>query len=614
MPDLVGGVGTFEGDPDEPVWVTVGSIIAGCGDGDQDVPPFLLSVVGDACPGIYTSKLQVLQMSQNAYALITGNYEQISPCTWLEYFAPLAFKNDFNIQSPGVDNGTGAYQYTALWLRDTRVRTFANPDNNCMEAARIPDTWITYGPKPIEVSAHPSTPYCDFEDGVGKVLAGGGQLFAHNFFASYIFPGSLQVVYLGQVDQNSTPTQILNGDVSMPIPPIPPGYSAPPSAPPLQGGAIVEALSDDDCATIVHRGGGFRSLNDIATYADGSSWEEFDDYCVRMLVPNERNLQYFVDLLSEVDDDVWNEILMHVEITYGPLSLEAVQNAYDSASEDVKKLWLRNNLGGYNLFDIWQALALGGNETIVRETSKIILKEVADAPLLVPSVVITDAIETSVMTAELGAGGEVFLALQLAESEMKNKVVTSLVQVADCEKNMSYSVISLDDSFGVPGAPGYIERNNLSFYQWMANILMMLTRCCNPCIEQHEQDPVLENFWGDQTGNTPIRRALSTSDYTLVNRIEIAVIDNLFPKKYEFGPPDMQLLAKLCWVNSDGEYGPVHFVNMDHQTFEPDIERPAGIFLHCYTGVTLSVQRFTRKTGDPPHNYYDGNFNAPLLP
>lgn len=142
MPDLVGGIGTFNGDPDVPVWITVESICANCTEEDLDVPPFLRSVVGNACPGIFASKLDALQMSQDAYAQIQQYPATLDPCVWLRYFAPLAFRSDFTVNAPTAEQPQGAWQVSGIWLKISRVRTFADPRYNCYETYQRPDSFL----------------------------------------------------------------------------------------------------------------------------------------------------------------------------------------------------------------------------------------------------------------------------------------------------------------------------------------------------------------------------------------------------------------------------------------------------------------------------------------
>jgi hypothetical protein len=614
MPDLVGAVAEYTGSDDDVAFVSVDSIAAACTEFDTTVPASLRAIVGDACPGYFSSARAIFDRAQQIAQILADEPLTVEPCVWLDYYAPLIFRGSLNVVQYDPTEYRANWRLSAKQFRITGATVLPTGEVICYYGVWDAKEWLYKGVKPAIVANGHDANLCGdphFDSFTVDELTYLNAPQGGNQFKQ----GSCSALFLSDETEENPPILVYTpGGPFMPIPPIPDGFPPLPSAPPLQGGAVVDALSDEDCATIVQRGGGFRSLADIAHYSDGASWEEFDNYCDRMLVPNERNYSYFIQLLDGVDDEVWNEIFQFVEITYGPIELQSVQNAFDSAQEDTKKNWLRSQLGSYNLLDIWQALALGGNETIVKETSKIILKEVADAPLLVPSVEVSSEITESTFLAELGPAGELYLVLKLAEEQMKNKTVTGLVRVADCEKDISFSTISLDDSAGVLGTPTYLERNNLAFFQWMADSLMMLKRCCNPCIEQHEQTPVLEFFWGHQTPNGEPPRRLSDKDYTNVDRVVFSVIRNDFPKKIEFGLPDLGLYAKVCWVNDKGEYGPIHYINIDQQELVPDVENMRGLMVHCYIGVELSVERFTKATGNPPHDYYNGVYNPTLNP
>lgn len=72
----------------------------------------------------------------------------------------------------------------------------------------------------------------------------------------------------------------------MPIPEIPDGYPTPPSAPPLTGTAIVDALSDNDCIEIVYRGEGFQKIEDIQDDYMSRTDDEKAAWAYDMDIPN----------------------------------------------------------------------------------------------------------------------------------------------------------------------------------------------------------------------------------------------------------------------------------------------------------------------------------------
>lgn len=423
MANLVGGVATFEGDPEGSVWVTVPSIVAGCGDGDEEVPPFLARVVGDACPGIYATKLDVLQMSQDAYAEITGEFESISPCTWLRYFAPLAFKSDFNISSPGASLRGTSYQVSATWLQNTRIRTFPILEDDCMESIDRVDSFLVFGSKPVEVSTHPALPYCFYPGGVGTVLISGGAASAESFQANFIKPGSLRVVGFNDDGTPVSPSNILNGEVSMPIPPIPDGYPEPPSAPPLQGQINSDEVSDDVAYDIVRRGQGFQTWWDIGNRAFNQ-----DD--------GERGyMQFYTQVLGDLNTDVLPDVVT-------------------IASEE-----------------------------ILTQTTQIVLGKILDRVVDAGKVVIKSGGANKILTI-LGPAGKIIQTIEIA-SELIQEVQMLLQQlfVPQCVGSNRPNIVGTFQMVPIPFPVQTLDGvSQLAAFQAICDMLFMLGKCCPPCV------------------------------------------------------------------------------------------------------------------------------------
>ena len=95
----------------------------------------------------------------------------------------------------------------------------------------------------------------------------------------------------------------------MPIPPIPDGYPAAPSAPPLTGGAVLEALSDDDCSTIVVRGKGFQTWWDIGNREPNQEPGELEWMQTKTQVLGIENVGISLDIVEAMEVETMKDIV-----------------------------------------------------------------------------------------------------------------------------------------------------------------------------------------------------------------------------------------------------------------------------------------------------------------
>lgn len=601
MANLVGGVGTFEGDPNEEVWVTVAAIDGACTEYDTDVPPFLNAVVGDSCDGVYVSKAEALLLSQQAYQEIIAGGNTVDACTFLLYFAPLVFRDDFVISPPSADQTGGTYLVTADWLLQNRIRTFADPTNNCWETALRVRTILWAGAKPVEVSHVMSPESCFYGTNTAWIQADDGYLSVQGEGLAFIRGGSMQLQYLGPLVTITSPSDLANGVPGMPIPPIPEGYpTPPPPVPPVVSVQLDSSMfSDELCNFIVDHGDGFQSLSDIADYYVATSWDEATDYAVRTNVPNHVNLQYMQYVLTLLSPEFWASL--NIPTTGGgtTITLQGIADAYAIADDATKASLLTAFQRDVNYLDIWQALAIGGEETLLRETTKIFLKEVTEAPpVLVPEVVLDATKAATTLTAETNPVGALYLTLTVGADLLKKKTSTVDQIVSfecDGEKHLNVVADFNDD--------GGIEFSNIGYMQLVMDKLNQLLLCCNPCPEELTQPETDFLYWGHNTEHGEPQKIISPT-YLNLSGVVFHVVTNAFPKVYEFGPPDLALLAKFAWRFADGNYGDIEYINQDKQVVRVPNQDTVGFMCHCYPGVVLNVEIYDKKAWFPPSGIY----------
>lgn len=597
MPDLVGGVAQFGGDPNAPIWVTKDAIIANCVDNDQNVPAFLNAVVGDACDGYLVSKLTVLQDSQDAYQqIISGSVPD--PCTWLRYFGPLAFAQDFTVTAPTVQDTGGQYLVTAGWLYPYHLVTFAIESYDCWQCNVLQRTQYYAGPKPVELSVPQGLKTCDYEGQKAQIVGAGGQALTENDpFMYLIKAGTMSLQYLGPLLTIVSPGDILNGEVSMPIPPVPDGYPAPPSAPPLQGSAIVESLSDDDCVTIVERGGGFRTLADIANYRDGADSGEIADYDERMFVPTGDNYNYFLTLLNQVPVEFWQTVVVVEGTGDGDyvLTLAKMILAYDTADDATKTQWLQEQTASFILFDLLNAFVLADSNQLVAPVCQSLKTAVESNKVLIPGQVeLVPATEDNSLDIQWDINFKAYMKLKLQRStEMSdNDVVDLTARYCDGDQPVSVPLLTYrkDDGTLITEAP---------YKSLILDLLYQIRECCNPC-DEYTPNPIQSYFfYGDNTSFAGDPNSESP-DIDDLYRVVFNVIEDNFPKVVYFGTTPLKLLAKFAWRDANGRYDRIQWINTDKATFT--VPRPGivGFICHCYTGVALGATVRLKNTPSQP--------------
>ncbi|MEP6754945.1 MAG: hypothetical protein ABJA67_05550 [Chthonomonadales bacterium] len=304
MAQLVGSVSTFEGDPDENVLVTVPGIIQGSAEYDPDIGPFLQNVAGNSCPGFLSTKGDIILDSLNATREILDSPLFVPPCTWVRRFAPLIFSSDFSTGASTVDFDSGEWMLSATFLFQRRLRTHANPDDDCWEESKIPKTFLYTGPRPVIISPHLNTRFCNYTLGVSAFSSESG-LISLSYPPGPYFENNTGRIVLVLPNTTNGPSNPLQGGIFMPIPDIPAGYPPPPQNNGSYTGQISESqISDDDCFQIVYRGQGFQTLWDIGNRGEVAEQDEHQWFQTKTYIFGMNNVELAPDIVNVMTDEV----------------------------------------------------------------------------------------------------------------------------------------------------------------------------------------------------------------------------------------------------------------------------------------------------------------------
>lgn len=592
MPELVGTIQTFSGDPDETFYVSRQAIAAQCTEFDTTVPPFLEAVVTDYCDGYFSTAQQILDDAQQAARTLTDVPFLGDSCLWLKYYAPLVMRSYFEVPSTPIGDFQGYWRVTAKEFRITGATTIP-PDFHveCYYGVWDIKEWQFRGKVPTVVDGGTDELLCGHPL-FDKIQIDELEFLSSPAGSSRFKKGSVSFVLLTDDTEYSDPgLGYVPGGAFMPIPPIPDGYPAPPPTPPLQGSAIVEALSDDDCVTIVQRGGGFRSLYDIANYTDATDWDEFDYYCLHMFIPTEHNYSYFLQLVENVPTEFWASL--NLGQTGGGsdyvLTLQAMIDAFNEADEDTQKAWLQDNTTNWIFFDILNAFVLADTEQTLRQKLLVILRDMLENPIIFePVVELHYDLPNSNISFSIDTEGKLKMIIKLGRDTMgnDNEITEILARYCNGDRSIPTAALSARTELG-----GIV--NDAKYKQLVVDLLYQIRECCNPCAEPFSENQYDEDFWGDHTSFGEPSKSLSMQVPDLY-RVTFQVLENHQPKVVYFGTPPLLLLAKFAWLDSEGRWGEIQYVNLDHTTFVAPSKDIIGYICHCYVGVSLHAQVGTR--------------------
>lgn len=496
MTRLAGTISTFEGDPDEMFLVTSDSVIAAAQETDPDIADFLRAAVGSACPGFYVSAADIILDAQAAADEIVSGGNYIPPCVWLRRYAPFLLAADFQQTGTEVDFNSGTWLLSARYLHLNRVRVFPIEENNCWEAIEVNRSFYWNGPRPQIVSSQASPPYCDYPQGASAFSTPGGGRFG-NVQGERDFKNGTATIVLVEPDSTRVTRDNLTGTPFMPIPPIPDGYPAPPNAPPpLQGQAIVDALSDDECRTIVERGDGFQTLWDIG----------------------DRGLE------AEPGEIQWYQTNTD---TYG-----------------MKNVWLLPNVLDDTPVEIMEPAA------------KIVLGKVLDRVVDAGSVIVKRGGLNKVLTV-LGPAGKIIQTVEIGiELFEELQMLLGQLYVPQCINSDPPNSVGLLRMMPIPFPVQTLDgQSTLNGMQAICDALYSLLRCCPPCVTDIWHEDVTMDSATDRLFDFlpsalkfEVVEAKSPSHIAMGGQLKLGYFKWILQDDEHLTDSDLQ---EPIWVNSD---------------------------------------------------------------
>lgn len=591
MVDLVGGLSTYSGDPNNQVLVSVPTISAGCVNNDQGVPALLQVLVGDNCDPYYSTEEQVILDAQSAAARITNDRLAATPCDWLAYYGPLAFVQNFGSVPTPPEQDVGYYRIFGVWIHNYRLRTFPIPTFNCWESNTKGGSRYYGGNRPVPVHSVPNTKYCFWDDDHDSFTPDGSSTIPGPFGDSFIRTGTGVVTYLGPEEDGGPPTTFLNGEVFMPIPPIPDGYPPPPAPPPLQGQLTIDEVSQEVAQQIVILGGGFRTITDIANEYELEPEVAQIDYHERTNSPNDRTIDILEFALGTVPTSFWATLDLGQGGTGGgyTLTLPKMIAAYLADDVPTQVDWLEKQTSTFILQDLLNAFVLADTEVLQAPLRQSLKVAVQSNKVILPPVVVKDpAAEDTSLDISWDINFKAYMKLKLGRDTVGSDNDFSEVVARYCNKDlaMPIPVITTRKSDGtvITDAP---------YKNLILDLLYEIRECCNPCLEAASDNAFDEDFWGDQTSRGAPVKSMSMH-VPNIHRVVFQVTENNFPKVVYFGTPPLLLLAKFAWLDSDGRWGPIQYVNMNAATLIAPHEDIVGYMCHCYVGVVLHASVYQR--------------------
>jgi len=424
VPDLIGSIATFDGDENQQYLVNPDTISAQAVDNDTWVPGFLSGAVGTGCAGYYATARQILDDAQAVAQQLQNSDADVPQCMWLRYFGPLVLNGQYTIRPPYEEEFIGNWRLSGKTTKITGAEVFPTGEIQCYRVAGDPKEWLYKGPRPFLSEPFKNVNYCNNPDLVtfmSSVLASISEPSGGFEF----FKGTTSIVLLSDATDYNDPTLTYTpGGPFMPIPPIPDGYPAPLSAPPLRGQAIVDALSDDEAKQICIKGGAFLTWWDIGNRA-----------------PNQ-----------EEGERQWMQTYTQV---LGDLNTEEMQNIVTNAPE-----------------------------VVLTNTSQIVLGKILDRIVDAGNVVVKSGGANKILTI-LGPAGKIIQTVEIA-SEIFQEVQMLLQQlyVPQCINSNPPDVVGTLRMIPIPFPVQTLDGNStLNGMQAICDALYALLRCCPPCVQ-----------------------------------------------------------------------------------------------------------------------------------
>lgn len=595
-PELLTGTATkFDGDPEELLLVTPDSILQGYADntfGEQD---YLRNILGCQCPGVYKTKQEFLDDASLAFVEIASKSPVIPPCTWHRLYAPMAFSGDFS-KTTGDDGGWSLWGLRGMnvWWREPHL--FPGGEGHYQDWDPIPFQILYWGDRPHREFVGPDQidiePYVEVFNWVGPAPA---LTIVDTCMANH-FTLCLPLVVYGTETIDKLAYERPDGQegLYMPIPPIPDlGASDPP---PLAvcGGFNLNAVTDVDAADIVVRGGGLRSIGDVAAAYAGDTVENQTTYAQVTQIPNSLNVPELEATIDAATDEQLNEIIDDLLNRDDPAVLQTVRQAYLKGSVEDKTNLLADFAIDTARFEILQQFSQAGSSTTLEEDlTRELLRRGVTGGVFDTAVEAAAEGEATSMFWRISPIGRVVLVLAIGAELLKGNTKVENLLARHCNGDEDL-VVAVETARTALGA----EVSNKAFMQLLLDKLDQLLECCNPC-EEGVQAGETETFIGFQTTFGAPHRV--SGDYPGIYRVQFNIIEDLFPKVFTFGEPELHLLAKFAWRDNLGRYGPIQYVNIENQEFIVSNDEQRGFMVHCYPGVVLLASiRFKQNWAYPP--------------
>jgi hypothetical protein len=422
MPDLIGSVGTYDGNLDDSFLVTPSAIADNAREGDTWVPPFLDAVVGTGCPGYLATARQIFDTAQEVQQFLVDDPDFVPPCKWLGYFGPLILRGSFTIGNFDPIEQIANWRLSAKTYRITGTTVLPTGEIICYYGVWDRKEWLYKGVKPKVAPADSEPLWCG-QPQIVNIIDKYEETISAPQGDNRFLAGSVSITFLSDATDYDDPFLQYNPEGPfMPIPPIPDGYPAPPNTPPLQGQAVVDALSDDDCREIVERGDGFQTLWDVGD---------------RGLVADEGEIQWY-----QTNTD-----------TYG-----------------IKNVWLLPNIMEDTPVEI------------LEPATKIVLGKVLDRVVDVGSVIVKRGGLNKVLTI-LGPAGKIIQTVEIGiELFEELQMLLQQLYVPQCIESDPPNAVGLLRMMPIPFPVQTLDgQSTLGGMQAICDALYSLLRCCPPC-------------------------------------------------------------------------------------------------------------------------------------
>lgn len=496
MPDLIGSVATYDGNLDDSFLVTRSLIAASATEFDTWVPDFLDAVVGDGCPGYLATARQIFDKAQEVQQFLVNDPDVVPSCMWIGYFAPLIFRGSLTISQFDPIEQIANWRLSAKTFRITGATVLPTGEVICYYGVWERKEWLYKGVKPKIVATDSESTWCGNPDLVNIVDKYENPISAPQGDSRFL-AGSASITFLSDATDYDDPHLQYNPEGPfMPIPPIPDGYPAPPSAPPLQGGAVVEALSDEDCRVICTRGGAFLTWWDIGNRAE----------------------------FQEEGEMQW---LQTQTRTYG------IENTFDLPSIMVRT-----------------------EDIVLEDAGRIVLGKVLDKLVDVGEVVVKSGGLNKVLTV-LGPAGKIIQTIEIA-SEIFQEVQMLLGQlyVPQCLDSDPPEKVGFLRMVPIPFPVQTVDgQSTLNGMQAICDALYALLRCCPPCVQDTwTEGPLINDAFTWTPGFAPSAIMIAKVEVKYRENASMGGQDKLGYFKWieqDDENPTAVELREPIWANSD---------------------------------------------------------------